>query len=406
MRNVVSILVMSVVFAVAGPASGQQTVDEDYTAKIREFTTEPFFLTPLVDHLPAAAAVPTPADILGHIAGAADVLSYPDEIYTYMRAVADASPRVKVFSIGETEEGREMILVVVSDEETIAELDGHKTTMARLSDPRITEAAAEEFGFVAYGADFPDVSTHPLATPRVAVVHTCQNTQTEGWLRLGMDKYGVPYDYISVHDVRDDPNLIESYDVLIFGPSSADALSVVRGVTGDEPISWKASELTPNIGRQASTDDMRGGLELEGVLNLKRFVEQGGTYVAIGNSSSVPVYFGLAQGISIQSTPDMWARGGVFRTTMGDAQSPIGYGYGIELGVYFNHAPVFGSGGGAGVDAFRWPTPGRWWTSRSGTATSSCSASTPSGADRRSGRTRSFSTCSCTTIAWTRARRP
>jgi len=211
---------------------------------------------------------------------------------------------------------------------------------------RVLEAAAEEFGFVAYGSDFPDVGTHPLATPRVAVVHTWQNTQTEGWLRLGMDKFGVPFDYISVHDVRDDPNLIDSYDVLIFGPSSADALSVVRGLTGDEPMPWKASELTPNIGRQASTDDMRGGLELQGVLNLKRFVEQGGTYVAIGNSSSVPIYFGLAQGLSIQSTPDLWARGGVFRTVKGDVQSPIGYGYGDELGVYFNTAPVFGGGRG------------------------------------------------------------
>ncbi len=141
MRKVVSILVVSVALAWVGPASGQQAVDEDYTAKIREFTTEPFFMTPLVDHLPASSVVPTPADILGHIAGAADVLSYPEEIYTYMRAVADASQRVKVFSIGETEEGREMILVVVSDEETIANLDDHKAVMARLSDPRITDEA-------------------------------------------------------------------------------------------------------------------------------------------------------------------------------------------------------------------------------------------------------------------------
>lgn len=94
---------------VAPPVIAQET-DQEYTARILEFTTEPFFLTPSVDHLPASATVPTPLEILGHIVGAPDVLSYPEEVYGYMRAVADALPRVKVFSMGQTEEGREMIL--------------------------------------------------------------------------------------------------------------------------------------------------------------------------------------------------------------------------------------------------------------------------------------------------------
>ena len=38
-------------------ASGE---DAAYTAKIREFTTEPYLSTELVDHLPASATVPTP----------------------------------------------------------------------------------------------------------------------------------------------------------------------------------------------------------------------------------------------------------------------------------------------------------------------------------------------------------
>ena len=39
-----------------------QPVDVDYSAKIREYTTEPFFLTELVDHLPASATVPSPQE--------------------------------------------------------------------------------------------------------------------------------------------------------------------------------------------------------------------------------------------------------------------------------------------------------------------------------------------------------
>ena len=68
--------------AVAAPTWTQaQQLDREYTAKILEFTTEPFFATPLVDHLPASETVPTPLDFLGHIAGAADVLTYPADIY-------------------------------------------------------------------------------------------------------------------------------------------------------------------------------------------------------------------------------------------------------------------------------------------------------------------------------------
>ena len=207
--------------------------------------------------------------------------------------------------------------------------------------------AGRQYGFTAYGIDSnTQVSTHRIETPRVAVMHTWTTTQTEGWLRVGLDQYGIPFEYISVHDVRDDQNLRDHYDVILFGPSSANALSIIQGLEGDEPLPWRASELTPNIGRQDSTDDMRGGLGLEGVLNLKRFVEGGGVFVTLSSSSSLPTHFGLARGVSIRSTPDLWARGGVFKAAISDEESPIVYGYGDELGVYFNTAPVFRVGGG------------------------------------------------------------
>lgn len=121
-----------------------QPIDEEYTAKITEATTEPFFLTPHVDHLPASTTVPTPLDVLGNIAGQPDVLSYPDDVHGYMRAVADASNRVEVFRIGTSEEGREMIVVVVSNEETIGRLDEYKRMAGQLADPRtITDEEAQ-----------------------------------------------------------------------------------------------------------------------------------------------------------------------------------------------------------------------------------------------------------------------
>src|SRR3954465_1336826 len=113
-----------------------QPIDEEYTRKIREYTTEPFFMSPLVDYLPASATVPTPKVVLGDIAGARNNLPYSKEVYAYMRLLEKASPRVKVISIGTTEEGREMIAVAVASEQLIAGMAANREKLAKLADPR------------------------------------------------------------------------------------------------------------------------------------------------------------------------------------------------------------------------------------------------------------------------------
>jgi hypothetical protein len=114
----------------------KQPVDQAYTDKIREYTTDPSFNTPLTDYLPASDTVPTPAKLLGYIAGAPDHLPYSADVYRYFRALAAASPRVQVFSIGRTEEGREMIAVAIADETLLAGLDANRARLAKLADPR------------------------------------------------------------------------------------------------------------------------------------------------------------------------------------------------------------------------------------------------------------------------------
>src|SRR5689334_21528382 len=114
-----------------------QPLDEEYTKKIKEYTTESFFLSPLVDYMPAKAGVPTPKAELGDIAGAPGKLPYSKEVYEYMRMLAKALPgRVKVYSLGTTEEGREHIAVAIASEALIAKLDQNKANLAKLGDPR------------------------------------------------------------------------------------------------------------------------------------------------------------------------------------------------------------------------------------------------------------------------------
>jgi hypothetical protein len=213
----------------------------------------------------------------------------------------------------------------------------------------VLAAAGQENGIMVYGvAAVPEVAVHELVVPRIALMHTWQSTQDEGWLRIALDELGVPYDYIDVQAVRDEARLRDKYDVILFGQSRGDALSVLQGITGDKPQPWKKTELTPNLGRQASTDDMRGGLEFEGVIHLRDFVKAGGVFITMANGSALPIQLGLAQGISIKQTPNLWARGGVFRADVADQASPIVYGYDDTLGVYFSQAPVFATGGFGG----------------------------------------------------------
>jgi hypothetical protein len=120
----------------SAPVFGQQAVDDEYTKQIRQFTTGKQFATELVDQLPASDKVPSPLKANGYIAGADGHLTYAEDVYKYMRALEAASPRVKVFSIGKSEEGREMILVAISSDETIASLNHYRDITRRLSDPR------------------------------------------------------------------------------------------------------------------------------------------------------------------------------------------------------------------------------------------------------------------------------
>jgi hypothetical protein len=127
---------LALALLLATTLSAQQPNDEPYTNEIRKQTTDPRFLTELVDHLPASDTVPTPLKFHGYIAGAEGHLTYAEDVYRYMRALEAASPRVKVFGVGQSEEGREFVVVAIASEETIANLDRYREITRQLADPR------------------------------------------------------------------------------------------------------------------------------------------------------------------------------------------------------------------------------------------------------------------------------
>jgi hypothetical protein len=113
-----------------------QPIDQSYTDNIKKYTTDPSFVSPLVDYLPASKTVPTPAKVLGDVSGAPDMLPYAEDVYKYFRMLEAASPRVKVFTIGHTEEGREQIAAAIADADVLKAADANKARLAQLADPR------------------------------------------------------------------------------------------------------------------------------------------------------------------------------------------------------------------------------------------------------------------------------
>src|SRR5579872_7068802 len=131
--------------ASAAAAQAPQKMDEEYTRLIHEYLQDPRISSELVDHMPASDTVPSPLKFLGRIPGKPGELTYAKDIHRYYQALAAASPRAKYWKLGTTEEGRDIVVLAIADEQTIKDLDKYKDMDGKLGDPRkITEEQAKE----------------------------------------------------------------------------------------------------------------------------------------------------------------------------------------------------------------------------------------------------------------------
>jgi hypothetical protein len=201
----------------------------------------------------------------------------------------------------------------------------------------------KELGIQIYAvADAPTVKTHAVKTARVAVMHTWLDTQNEGWWRIALDQLQVPYAYISTQDVAREGNLKSKYDVILFAPIGAPPNAIVDGLPmHGNPLPWKTTALTPNIGKIDSTDDMRPGLGWLGLVNLQKFVQQGGVFLTVDDTANFAVNYGFTPGVSIARANRLKAVGDILRMKTVDATSPIAYGYADSLAMYCANGPIF-----------------------------------------------------------------
>jgi Zinc carboxypeptidase len=234
------------------------------------------------------------------------------------------------------------------------ELGGHKFRAGSILVPDADRAKLgpmlQGLGLSAWAvAAAPDVRTHDLDVPRVGYVHSWTRTQDEGWVRAALDAFGVPYTYFADQKLREG-NLRANYDVIIFPHVGGSAVSQVNGMpkTGNAPLPYRKTAEFPNLGYVDQSDDIRGGMGIEGLLELTKFVQEGGTLITEGSTAVIFPEYGLTTGVRVEEPAQLFVRGSILRAKITDIKSPIVYGYdGADLPVYFNQAPVLNASAAA-----------------------------------------------------------
>jgi hypothetical protein len=158
----------------------------------------------------------------------------------------------------------------------------------------------------------------------------------------------VPYTYFADQKLRDG-NLRSKYDVLIFPHVGGSAVSQVNGMpkVGNSPLPYRKTDATPNLGFVDQSDDIRGGMGVEGLVELVKFVQEGGTLITEGSTATIFPEYGITTGVTVEEPAALFVRGSILRSKITDMKSPIAYGYGsTDLPVYFNQSPVLNAAGG------------------------------------------------------------
>ncbi len=183
----------------------------------------------------------------------------------------------------------------------------------------------------------PDVASHELDLARIAIFHTWSSTQDDGWVRFAFDQLKIPFAAIDKDDLREG-NLKGRFDVILMsnarGSRGAD---IVNGIDPEErgPLAFVKTDEFEHLGMPDASPDITGGMGLEGVANLQRFVQEGGLLIALHNSVRVPVDYGFFRGVSVVETDsDFYNPGSLFKGAVANKAHPVVYGFDENPTIY------------------------------------------------------------------------
>jgi len=176
---------------------------------------------------------------------------------------------------------------------------------------------------IASGSE-PRVETYSLKKPRLAIYQSWMANADEGWTRYALDRYEFEYSILHDSDIRAG-NLGDKFDVLIM----PDYGSVGRVVDG-----YAKGTMPPNY---------VGGITPNGLLNLKQFVESGGSLIFLNGICGMAISgFGApARNVLKDVKPaDFVCTGSLLRLEF-DNTHPIAYGMSKEAAGVFDESCAF-----------------------------------------------------------------
>jgi hypothetical protein len=204
------------------------------------------------------------------------------------------------------------------------------------------EGAVKETGVIAVG-----VATNPLARrlklPRIGLYRSYNPSMDEGWTRYVFEKQvGLPYQPLTNDAVRGD--LRARFDAIVLPDETPKAILEGRA-PGSLPEKYT------------------GGIGEEGVAALRRFVERGGTLVALNGAAQLPIEdfdLGVANVLPKPAEgeePKVVAPGSILRATVAVPQHPLAHGLGATTPVWFEDSPAFEVKRGTAVLRYDEPSP-------------------------------------------------
>jgi hypothetical protein len=189
-------------------------------------------------------------------------------------------------------------------------------------------------------AALPNVRRHVVDLPRLAVLHNWISTQDAGWARYTLDQQKMEYTLINDDDLKRG-GLEDRFDVILFPNTRGDFSRLVRGIDPKYgPLPYTRTAEFPSHGIPDASDDITGGMGFQGLMNLERFVQQGGVLVALGSAGTLAVDGGLVRGVERAgggfNTPGSELRAKVLRP-----EHPIAYGYEELTNVFRGNGPIW-----------------------------------------------------------------
>jgi hypothetical protein len=208
----------------------------------------------------------------------------------------------------------------------------------------------------------PDVPGIQLDLPRIAVYTTWSNTEKVGWVRLAFDRWEIPFDLIHKDHLKAGADLRAKYDVIVIPHQAQGGKSLVY----EQPplsrrLAYRKTDRFRSLGMYAETDDVRGGMGLQGVATLERFVHEGGLLITLGVASYFPAEFGLTRTVDAQRPSGTWyAPGPYVQAEIVEPGHPVTFGYAQKtLPVRWADGPLLQVGANPEFAALAGTTPDR-----------------------------------------------